>query len=66
MKKKNIPNNSDSGNSSVNNSGSGMSDFFAKIDLGIKSSKSRLEKVENSSILDQFDSEDKNNGYIKL
>ena len=45
----------------------GMTDFFAKIDLGIQSSKSRLEKVD-TNFLDQFDSAEVSdqNGYIKL
>ena len=46
-----------------------MSDFFAKIDLGIKSSKTRLENANTSGILDRFEDGDLKNdygGYIKL
>ena len=46
-----------------------MSDFFAKIDLGIKSSKTRLENANTSGILDRFEDDDLKNdygGYIKL
>ena len=46
-----------------------MSDFFAKIDLGIKSSRTRLENANTSGILDRFENDDLKNdygGYIKL